>query len=90
MGNFLFLIVKLILKLTFKPITKENGDLILKQESISIGTINLPVSYVMNFIDHRYQTPDWVTIQPDAQSIYVSLHEMKWKSNIQVRAKTLI
>ncbi len=76
------------LKLTFKPITKENGDLILKQESISIGTIHLPVSYVMNFIDQRYQTPDWVTIQPDAQSIYISLHDMKWESNIQVKAKS--
>ena len=75
------------LKLTFKPITKENGDLILKQESISIGTIHLPVSYVMNFIDQRYNTPKWVDIQPDSQSIYVSLHEMKWKSNVQVRAK---
>ena len=75
------------LKLTFKPITKENGDLILKQESISIGTIRLPVSYVMNFIDQRYNTPKWVDIQPDSQSIYVSLHEMKWKSNVQVKAK---
>ena len=73
--------------LTFKPVPQENGDLILKQETISIGKINLPVSYVMNFIDRQYQTPDWVTIQPDEQMIYVALHEMKWKSNIQVRAK---
>lgn len=75
------------LTLTFKPITTENGDLILTQESISIGSIHLPVSYVMNFINQRYNTPDWVTIQPDDQSIYVSLHEMKWKSNLQVKAK---
>lgn len=75
------------LTLTFKPITTENGDLILKQESISIGSIDLPVAYVMNFINQRYNTPDWVTIQPDDQSIYVSLHELKWKSNLQVKAK---
>ena len=73
--------------LTFKPVPQKNGDLILKQEAISIGKINLPVSYVMNFIDRQYQTPDWITVQPDEQIIYVALHEMKWKSNIRVKAK---
>ena len=32
--------------------------------------------------------PDWVTIYPDAQSIYVSLHDMKWERNIQVKAES--
>lgn len=74
-------------RLTFIPITTENGDIILKQKSISLGLIPLPVSYVMNFIDGRYSTPDWVTIQPNDESIYVALHKIKWESNIQVKAK---
>ncbi|MEH6949387.1 YpmS family protein [Peribacillus asahii] len=75
------------LKLTFKPIAQENGDLVLKQESISVGEMNLPVSYVMNFINKRYKTPDWVTIQPKEQRVYVSLQEMKLKSDVRVKAK---
>lgn len=75
------------LKLTFKPIAQENGDLILKQESISVGQLNLPVSYVMNFINKQFQTPDWITIEPADQSIYVSLQDMKLKSNVRIKAK---
>lgn len=75
------------LTLTFKPTTKKNGDVVLKQESISIGSLHLPVQYVMNFIDQRYNTPDWVTIQPDTETINISLHEMKWKNNMHVKAK---
>lgn len=86
-GKLPFFNRELDFKLTFIPITKENGDLILKQESISIGSISLPVSYVMSFIEGQYSTPDWVTIQPDEESIYVSLHEIKWENNLQVKAK---
>lgn len=87
-GKLPFFNRQLDLKLTFKPFTTKNGDLILKQESISIGTIQLPVAYVMNLIDHRYKTPKWVDIQPKDQSIYVALHEIKWQSDIQVKAKS--
>lgn len=86
-GKIPFFNRELDFKLTFIPSTRENGDIILKQELISIGSISLPVSYVMSFIDQQYSTPDWVTIQPDDESIYVSLHEIKWESNIQVKAK---
>lgn len=75
------------LRLSFRPIAQKNGDIILEQETISVGEINLPVSYVMNYINQKYKTPDWVKIQPEAQSIYVSLHDMKLKSDIQVKAK---
>jgi uncharacterized protein YpmS len=74
-------------KLTFEPEAQSNGDLVLKQESISLGQMNLPVSYVMKFINNQYSTPDWVSIRPNEQLIYVSLQNMELKSNIQIRAK---
>jgi uncharacterized protein YpmS len=76
------------LKLTFKPIAQKNGDIILMQESISVGEMNLPVTYVMNFINKKYKTPEWVTIQSEKQMIYVSLQDMEVKSDIQIRAET--
>lgn len=75
------------LTVSFTPIAQKNGDILLQQKEISIGELNLPVTYVMNFINKRYQTPDWVTIQPEKQSIYVSLQDLKWKSDVRVKAK---
>jgi uncharacterized protein YpmS len=74
--------------LTFEPQALENGDLLLKQKSISIGSLNLPVAYVMKIIQQNYKLPNWVEIQPKNESIYVSLQEMKLKSDIKVRANS--
>jgi uncharacterized protein YpmS len=79
---------KLNVLLTFEPQALENGDLLLKQKSISIGSLNLPVSYVMKIIQQNYKLPNWVEIQPNNESIYVSLREMELKSDIKVRANS--
>jgi uncharacterized protein YpmS len=74
--------------LTFEPQALENGDLLLKQKSISIGALNLPVAYVMKVIQQNYKLPNWVVIEPNNESIYVSLQEMELKSDIKVRANS--
>lgn len=73
------------MKLTFEPESLENGDLILQQKSISIGQINLPVPFVLKFVRDQYDFPDWVSIQPNDELIYVSLQNMKLKSDIKVK-----
>lgn len=75
------------LKLSFEPEALENGDLILRQKSISLGQMNLPVSYVMNFISNRYKTPEWVSIQPDDELIYLSLPNMKLDGDARIKAE---
>lgn len=77
---------ELQMKLTFEPKALKNGDLVLRQESISLGALNLPVSYVMNLIKSSYEIPEWVEIRPGEETVYVSLQTMKLKSNIKVRA----
>ncbi|WP_175991291.1 YpmS family protein [Bacillus sp. Marseille-Q1617] len=74
-------------ELKFEPKALENGDILLKQKSISVGTLNLPVSYVLKVIRDSYNFPEWVKIQPNDELIYVSLQDMKLKSDIKVRAK---
>ncbi|NMH70412.1 YpmS family protein [Bacillus sp. RO3] len=74
-------------KLNFEPKALENGDILLKQKSISVGQLNLPVSYVMKVMRDSYNFPNWVKIQPNDEMIYVSLQNMKLKSDIKVRAK---
>ncbi|WP_257985437.1 YpmS family protein [Bacillus sp. V5-8f] len=76
------------LQMAFEPIALENGDLELRQKSISVGQMNLPVSYVLRFVKERYKIPDWVSIRPGDELIYVSLQNMKLKSDIRIKAKT--
>lgn len=71
--------------LTFEPEALPNGDLILNQKSISIGQLQLPVPFVLNFVREQYDFPDWVSIQPNDELVYVSLQKMKLKSDISVK-----
>ncbi|WP_233713303.1 YpmS family protein [Lederbergia citri] len=75
------------LKMTFEPEALDNGDLILKQKSLSLGDVKLPVTYILKFIRDSYKLPDWVIIQPNEKQIYVSLQHMKLKSGIRVKVE---
>ncbi|CAM4051171.1 YpmS family protein [Mesobacillus thioparans] len=76
---------ELELKLTFEPQALENGDLILKQRSISVGRLNLPVSTVLKFVRDSYHLPEAVEIQPKEERVYVSMQRLKLKSDMKVR-----
>ncbi|KAA0562616.1 YpmS family protein [Rossellomorea aquimaris] len=86
MGSVPVFTSNLDFKLDFEPKALENGDILLKQKSISVGQLNLPVSYVLKVMRDSYNFPEWVKIQPTDELIYVSLQDMKLKSDIKVRA----
>jgi uncharacterized protein YpmS len=76
---------ELELRLTFEPQSLKNGDLILKQRTISVGRLNLPVSTVLKFVRDSYDLPAAVNIQPKEERVYVSMQRLKLKSDIKVR-----
>jgi uncharacterized protein YpmS len=73
------------LKLTFEPEALKNGDLVLKQKSMSIGSLPLPISYVLNFIGENYKLPNGVDIMPNDKQIYVHMGQLKLKSDMKVK-----
>lgn len=75
------------MKLTFEPEALNNGDLILKQKSMAIGQMQLPVTYVLKFIADRYRLPKGVSIQPNDKLVYISMQKLKLKSDFKVRVK---
>lgn len=75
------------LKMTFDSEALDNGDLLLKQKSLSLGGVKLPVSYILKFIRDAYKLPEWVMIQPNDKQIYVALQNMRLNNGIQVRAQ---
>jgi uncharacterized protein YpmS len=85
-GTLPFFSQELDLKLTFEPEALANGDLVLKQKSIAVGSLHLPVSYVLKFIEENYKLPKGVDIQPNDKRIYVYLQQLKLKSDVKIKA----
>jgi len=67
-----------------EPIVLENGDVTLKQRSISVGPLQLPNKKIMQYIDRLLPTPEWVIINPKEEEIYVKVTDMDIKSNFDV------
>ncbi|MGM8366512.1 YpmS family protein [Virgibacillus sp. W0181] len=66
------------------PIVQDNGDVILKQKSISVGLLQLPNKKIMEYMSKYLPMPEWVTVNPKEEEIYVAVTDMKIKSNFHV------
>jgi uncharacterized protein YpmS len=85
-GTLQFFSEELNMKLTFEPSALENGDLVLRQKSMTIGRLHLPISYVLNFISEKYKLPRGVDIRSKDKLIYVNMQQLKLKSDIKIKA----
>lgn len=77
------------LRLSFLPTVVDDGNVQLKLEDMSVGALPLPVSYVMRYVSKSFTFPDWVTIIPKKQEIYLDLTRLKLKGNTKVSIDTL-
>lgn len=77
------------LKMTFEPVTLDNGDIILKQETMKLGQMRLPVSYVLNFINKQANLPEWMMINPENEQIYIALSEVELQGNLKLKANRM-
>ncbi|GIO26766.1 YpmS family protein [Ornithinibacillus bavariensis] len=73
----------------FEPFVQKNGDVILKQKSISLGLLKLPNQKVMEYMEKYLPTPNWITINPDGEEIYIAVTDMDIKSNFHVSVERL-
>lgn len=85
-GTLPFFSQEIDMKLTFVPEALKNGDLVMKQKSISIGSLALPVSYVLKYISENYKLPKGVEIQPNEKQVYVHMEQLNLKSDIKIKA----
>ncbi|RHW42262.1 DUF2140 family protein [Neobacillus notoginsengisoli] len=85
-GTVPFFSQQLNMKLTFVPEAQKNGDLLLRQKSISVGQLHLPVPYVLDFIRKSYEIPRGVEILPNERQIYIHMQKLKLKSDAKLKA----
>ncbi|WP_052343532.1 YpmS family protein [Bacillus massiliigorillae] len=77
--------MELQLAMTFTPVPLKNGDLLLKQRSMELGKMQLPVSYVLNFIKKENELPEWITIDPKKKQIYVALTDLEFDQGLMLK-----
>src|SRR5699024_9163657 len=73
------------LLIRFDPIVQDNGDIALKQKSISVGQLKLPNKKIMQYVDRFLPTPEWIIIDPKEEEIYIKITEMDIQSNLDVK-----
>ncbi|WP_173918426.1 YpmS family protein [Halobacillus sp. Marseille-Q1614] len=75
------------IKVELHPEVQENGDLVLQQEGISLGQLPLPNKKVMEFVAENYNLPEWVTVNPSDENIYVAVTQMDTGSSYNVEVE---
>lgn len=77
------------LSMHFEPEVAQNGDIILKQESISLGLLELPNRRIMQYLARYLPMPDWVTVNPNEEEIYIAISDMDIRSNFELAVETI-
>ncbi|KKI92429.1 hypothetical protein WQ54_09690 [Bacillus sp. SA1-12] len=78
---------ELDISMDFEPEVQENGDILLKQKSLSVGKLSLPVRTFLKYVNNNYSLPDWVQINAKDESVYIALQELKMKNDLRVKLK---
>ncbi|NRD80465.1 YpmS family protein [Bacillus sp. BRMEA1] len=73
------------MKISFEPIALKNGDLVLKQKKISLGRLNLPISFVLSVISESFRVPQGVEIRPNDKLVYIHMQDIKLKSDMKIK-----
>ncbi|GAB3792842.1 YpmS family protein [Virgibacillus kimchii] len=77
------------LSVHFEPIVQDNGDLVLQQRSISVGLLELPNQRIMDYMERYLPMPEWVSINPAEEEIYVAVTDMDIRSNFVVGVENI-
>ena len=79
---------ELPIQMDFNPVVKD-GNIVLNQEAVHVGKANIPPEFVLKMIDDAVDFPNWITVKPDDEEIYVDLSRINIASGSRVRAKEI-
>lgn len=83
-GNLPIFGASVPLLIVLEPHVLENGNLLLKQKSLSLGKFSLPNQQAMKYVTSLLEIPEWVVVKPDQEEIVIQLTEMTTKSNLRL------
>ncbi|KRN98368.1 YpmS family protein [Companilactobacillus kimchiensis] len=88
-GSIAFLGAKIHFTILMQPYAKTNGDVLLKAKEMKIGSLSLPISFVMNYIKNSFKTPEWVSINGKDKTILLRFTKFTTKEGYGIRAKNI-
>lgn len=80
--------IEVPIQMDFEP-TVSNGNIILSQEAVHVGKINIQPKAVLKLLEGAVDFPSWITVQPNDEQIYVDLSRINIASGSRVRAKEI-
>ncbi|MGX7023884.1 YpmS family protein [Vagococcus hydrophili] len=75
--------------LYFDPFVLSDGNVQLRAKSLSVGSLNVPIPAMINYISSTTDLPDWIEIDADAQIINLHLDKFKMKNGLAIKAKKI-
>ncbi|EUJ24582.1 hypothetical protein PGRAN_01695 [Listeria grandensis FSL F6-0971] len=77
------------ISINFSPTLRKDGVIVLQQVDMRVGALPLPVSYVMQYVKSQFELPNWVTISPKKEKIYLDVNKLKLTGGMRVRVDAL-
>lgn len=71
------------------PFVTDNGNIQLKANQLSLGQLNLPISFAMNQIGSQLSIPDWVVIDGETETITFNLNDFQLESGMFFSAERI-
>ncbi|BDZ30955.1 YpmS family protein [Lactiplantibacillus sp. WILCCON 0030] len=69
--------------ITMQPSVISNGNISLKATKLSVGTMSLPISFVINYINNNYKIPKWVKLSAKHKTIDLYLNKLVGKHDVR-------
>lgn len=88
-GTYTLLGYDFIFYIYLDPYVLENGDLQLLVDSVSIGTLSLPASELLDYIEKYLNVPEWVEIDSDNETIVLHLSEYTLKNGVYLKTQEI-
>lgn len=88
-GSFQLFGFEVPFNLFMDPYVTENGNIQLKANELSLGRLNMPISFAMNQIGSQLSIPDWVVINGENETITFNLNEFQLESGMFFSAERI-
>ncbi|WP_303219022.1 YpmS family protein [Enterococcus asini] len=88
-GEFEILTFPVTFYLYFDPYVMENGNVQLRAKSLSVGTLNLPVSEVMKMVKRNFKLPEWIEVNSEEQNIMIRLDKFQMANGLFMKANRI-
>lgn len=85
-GTFKFFGQPVKFQLLFDPLVLKNGNVELKARQLNVGSLPVPISYVMSYAHSNFKLPKWVTMNSKKKTVVLDLNKFKLASGMQIKA----